>query len=193
MASQINLNTLVFSYIQQSVLNGNTDELNKLGLNTDDAMLLRRYPITNVNNIFTNKSKNLIKRFELDNEVLSAVITKLKNGIEENELIERLIASGGTYSMLNHFFGIRRNDFSSRRRLLCISSRGRSNYSSINEREIILLVNTYIKKMGKNYCNNTFHQCNALLYGFQNTTASLETIWKVVDNAERRCLFSWTR
>lgn len=193
MNSQLNLNTFVLNYFYQSIMNGNINGLNELGLNSKDIKLLMNYPASDINNIFSNRRINLIKNLELDRDALNTIIAYADNSNKENELIERLIFSGGSYNMLNHFFGIQKKDFSAIRKTLRISSRGRSKSSLINERYIFTFVNRYIKNTGKNYCNNAFHQCNALLFAHKNTSDSLESIWRIIDDAERRGKFNWIR
>ena len=192
-ATDFQLSTL--AYLQQILTRGKTAELESLGIEVEGMRLIRQLAINDVPR--TRRSLRVIKRIELDHELLKEVLHQTRRHRDETKTTDQLIVAGAPHRMVNHFFGLTKQDVSDRRKLLDVtSSCGRPQRRPkadrpTEDRVLIDLVAQHIKRHRRENRQVPTNQCRALLKTAELTRTPVQAVWDAVEDAERRGEFAW--
>ena len=117
----------------------------------------------------SRRSLRVIKRIEIDHEQLREVLHKTQRHCEETRTTDRLIEAGAPHRMLNHFFGLTKQELSNRRKLLNVTpSCGRPPHRQTSDKrseELVLLdlVAQHIKGQRRENRQQPTSQCQAFI------------------------------
>jgi len=193
-ANEFQINTLQF--LSRFVRNGRTDILAELGIDVEEMRLINELTSHGVHP--ATKMPKIISKIELDQDALAHYVRQLRVSAQSDECMCRLLLAGATYEMLNHFFGVSKQDVSTKRKLLNIDPpAGRPTNRSTTGRtheDLVLLdmVSQQVATLATNDRHSATHQCDVMLSIAELTKLSVAIVWKTVEHAVTRGEFSWT-
>ena len=195
MADQTDFQLNTLAYLQQTLSSGKTAELEALGIEVEGMRLIRQLAVHDVPR--TRRGLKIIKRIEIDYEQLKDVLEQTRRHREETKTTDRLILAGAPQRMVNHFFGLTKQDVSNRRKLLNVTSsigrpqRRQKSDKPTEDLVLIDLVAQHIKRHRRENRQVPTNQVRALLKTAEFTRMPVQAVWDAVEDAERRGEFAW--
>jgi HAMP domain-containing protein len=192
-AADFQLDTLLF--LNRCVRNGRTDVLEELGLDVESMRLIHQIPAQGM--APPRRMPKIIRSLEIDHDALAEFGRQACLFQQLESVIEQLLNAGATQPLLNHFFGLTKQDVSNRRKLLNIDSRsGRPatrQAACRPDQDLVLLdlVGQHMRVHPVTERQSALHQCEALLRTSEYTELSVSVVWETVEKAIVRGEFAW--
>ncbi|MEQ9590908.1 MAG: STY4526/YPO1902 family pathogenicity island replication protein [Parvibaculaceae bacterium] len=187
------LDTLLF--LNRCVRNGRTDVLEELGVDVDTMRLIHQIPAQGM--VPPRRMPKIVRSLDIDLDALAEFSRQACHFQQAEDVIARLLQAGATQRLLNHFFGLTKQDVSNRRKLLNIEStvgRPATRQSTCRpDQDLVLLdlVGQHMRVHPLEERQSALHQCEALLRTAEYTDLSVAVVWETIEQAIVRGEFAW--